>query len=62
MAWSMSTQSVYHPGTKNLPQTIGILCMAWLLLQIFLGAGSVWFNGDLFGGGMKAKSLWKYHR
>jgi len=42
--------------------TIGILCIVWLLLQIFLGAGSVWFNGALFGGGMKAKSLWKYHR
>ncbi|KAF8810723.1 hypothetical protein BYT27DRAFT_7231872 [Phlegmacium glaucopus] len=42
--------------------TIGIICVAWLLLQIILGAGSVWFGGALFGGGMKAKSLWKYHR
>jgi cytochrome b-561 domain containing protein 2 len=31
-------------------------------IQIFLGAGSVWGNGRLFGGGMKAKSIWKYHR
>jgi len=33
--------------------TIGILCIVWLLLQAFLGAGSVWFSGALFGGGMK---------
>ncbi|KDR81435.1 hypothetical protein GALMADRAFT_239336 [Galerina marginata CBS 339.88] len=42
--------------------TFGILCMVWLLFQIFLGAGSVWFGGALFGGGMQAKALWKYHR
>ncbi|KAF8969880.1 hypothetical protein BDZ97DRAFT_168337 [Flammula alnicola] len=42
--------------------TIGIICMAWLVFQITLGAGSVWFDGALFGGGMKAKALWKYHR
>jgi hypothetical protein len=40
----------------------GILCMTWLFVQVFLGAGSVWFDGVLFGGGMKAKALWKYHR
>uniref|UniRef100_A0A8H7Y5E0 Cytochrome b561 domain-containing protein n=1 Tax=Psilocybe cubensis TaxID=181762 RepID=A0A8H7Y5E0_PSICU len=40
----------------------GIITMAWLVFQIFLGAGSVWYGGALFGGGMKAKSLWKYHR
>ncbi|KAG6832718.1 hypothetical protein H0H92_012290 [Tricholoma furcatifolium] len=27
-----------------------------------LGGGSVWFKGAAFGGGAKAKSLWKYHR
>ncbi|PPQ78531.1 hypothetical protein CVT25_011803 [Psilocybe cyanescens] len=40
----------------------GIITMVWLLFQIFLGAGSVWYGGALFGGGMKAKALWKYHR
>jgi cytochrome b-561 domain containing protein 2 len=34
----------------------------WMVGQIILGAGSVWFRGQLFGGGMKAKALWKYHR
>jgi len=33
-----------------------------MLFQVFVGAGSVWFNGRLFGGGMKAKAVWKYHR
>ncbi|PPQ64007.1 hypothetical protein CVT24_009381 [Panaeolus cyanescens] len=41
---------------------IGIICMAWIVIQVVLGAGSVWFGGALFGGGMKAKNLWKYHR
>jgi hypothetical protein len=27
-----------------------------------LGGGSVWFGGAAFGGGMKAKMIWKYHR
>ncbi|KAF8906003.1 hypothetical protein CPB84DRAFT_1726619 [Gymnopilus junonius] len=42
--------------------TLGLFCMAWLFFQMFLGAGSVWSGGVLFGGGMKAKALWKYHR
>lgn len=46
----------------TLSQTIGIICIIWLAFQILLGAGSVWFDGALFGGGLKAKGLWKYHR
>lgn len=30
--------------------------------QMLLGGLSVWFGGRAFGGGMKAKSVWKYHR
>ncbi|KIM49302.1 hypothetical protein M413DRAFT_21550 [Hebeloma cylindrosporum] len=41
---------------------IGIFCMVWFLFQVTLGAGSVWAEGLLFGGGLKAKALWKYHR
>ncbi|TFY68238.1 hypothetical protein EVG20_g3639 [Dentipellis fragilis] len=40
----------------------GIISLAWLVAQFALGAGSVWFDGALFGGGLKAKQLWKYHR
>ncbi|KAJ7184213.1 hypothetical protein C8R46DRAFT_1063301 [Mycena filopes] len=41
---------------------IGIACMGWIFVQILLGGGSVWFGGAAFGGGVKAKSIWKYHR
>lgn len=27
-----------------------------------IGAGSVWFGGAAFGGGHRAKLVWKYHR
>lgn len=42
--------------------TFGYLALVWILAQVGLGGGSVWFNGAAFGGGFQAKSLWKYHR
>ncbi|KAI0747970.1 hypothetical protein C8Q80DRAFT_1169371 [Daedaleopsis nitida] len=42
--------------------TIGITSIAWMVAQVIIGGGSVWFNGKLFGGNPKAKLLWKYHR
>ena len=36
--------------------------MAWLVIQVIAGGGSVWFGGRLFGGNPKAKLVWKYHR
>ncbi|KAJ7756841.1 hypothetical protein DFH07DRAFT_474668 [Mycena maculata] len=41
---------------------IGIACMGWIFIQVVLGGGSVWFGGAAFGGGSKAKAIWKYHR
>ncbi|KAJ7197213.1 hypothetical protein GGX14DRAFT_526243 [Mycena pura] len=40
----------------------GIAAMAWIVVQVLIGGGSVWFGGAAFGGGAKAKALWKYHR
>jgi len=40
----------------------GIAAMTWIVFQVILGGGSVWFGGAAFGGGAKAKALWKYHR
>jgi len=40
----------------------GSITGSWLLLQVILGAGSVWFGGAAFGGGNRAKLVWKYHR
>lgn len=61
----MVTNSYFETNRTHFDinlQTIGIICIAWLVFQIGLGAGSVWFGGALFGGGLKAKTLWKYHR
>ncbi|TDL27255.1 hypothetical protein BD410DRAFT_761969 [Rickenella mellea] len=66
---SVGTWAIYH--TKNLnsrPHLVswhglfGAISYLWMIGQIAIGAGSVWFGGAAFGGGMKAKSLWKYHR
>ncbi|KXN90480.1 hypothetical protein AN958_04152 [Leucoagaricus sp. SymC.cos] len=51
-----------YPHFKTWHATFGLLCIIWIFVQIFLGAGSVWNGGSLFGGGMKAKAVWKYHR
>ncbi|KAG6909835.1 hypothetical protein DXG01_015108 [Tephrocybe rancida] len=42
--------------------TFGYLTIIWIITQVALGGGSVWFKGAAFGGGAKAKALWKYHR
>ncbi|KAM5539033.1 hypothetical protein V8D89_007256 [Ganoderma adspersum] len=42
--------------------TLGIVAVAWLVMQVVAGGGSVWFGGSLFGGNPKAKLVWKYHR
>jgi len=47
---------------EMVSQKLGLLAFVWILCQVFIGAGSVWFDGKLFGGGMKAKAVWKYHR
>ena len=43
-------------------QTFGLITASLLVVQFLLGAGSVWFGGVAFGGGLKAKLVWKYHR
>lgn len=40
----------------------GLLTLILLSLQALVGGGSVWFGGVAFGGGDKAKSVYKYHR
>ncbi|KAK7049212.1 hypothetical protein VNI00_005813 [Paramarasmius palmivorus] len=47
---------------KTWHGTFGLLCMLWIIAQVGIGGGSVWFDGAAFGGGVKAKALWKYHR
>lgn len=40
----------------------GCLTLTWALLQAAIGAGSVWAGGWVFGGGARARSVYKYHR
>ncbi|KIO30181.1 hypothetical protein M407DRAFT_20649 [Tulasnella calospora MUT 4182] len=40
----------------------GLLTYVLLVIQAFVGAGSLWFNGAVFGGGERAKAVYKYHR
>ena len=47
---------------KISSQIFGAVSVVWLVGQVILGGGSVWFGGVAFGGGMKAKMIWKYHR
>nr|AIY34644.1 hypothetical protein [Polyporus umbellatus] len=51
-----------NPHFTTWHGSIGIISVSWMVVQVVLGGGSVWFNGRLFGGNPKAKSVWKYHR
>jgi len=42
--------------------TFGIVAVGIIILQALVGGSSVWFGGAAFGGGAKAKAIWKYHR
>ncbi|OCB84163.1 hypothetical protein A7U60_g8839 [Sanghuangporus baumii] len=63
------TWVIYHSKEVKARQhftswhgTIGIIAVGWLAIQMLVGCASVWFGGAAFGGGMKAKNVWKYHR
>ena len=43
-------------------QTFGIIATVMAVVQVLIGGGSVWSGGKYFGGGARAKSVWKYHR
>ncbi|KII88731.1 hypothetical protein PLICRDRAFT_41950 [Plicaturopsis crispa FD-325 SS-3] len=60
MIWNKQVHDAPHFTTWH--GIFGITAFAWIILQVALGGGSVWFDGAAFGGGAKAKALWKYHR
>jgi hypothetical protein len=43
-------------------QIFGLVAIIWLVLQIGVGGGTVWYGGIIFGSGAKAKAVYKYHR
>ncbi|KZT03516.1 uncharacterized protein LAESUDRAFT_729101 [Laetiporus sulphureus 93-53] len=58
--WNKHIGSAHHAATWH--GLLGYITVGWLLLQVLLGGGSVWFNGRLVGGNHRAKLVWKYHR
>ncbi|KAG6333980.1 hypothetical protein ID866_5103 [Astraeus odoratus] len=60
MIYNKSLHSAAHFTSWH--GTFGIITVAWIIIQASVGAASVWFGGAAFGGGMKAKAVWKYHR
>jgi len=65
----LGTWAVYHnknlAGREHLVSwhgLLGFIAVLWMCVQIAVGGASVWFGGAAFGGGMKAKNIWKYHR
>lgn len=61
MGWAL-VSILFLNSLTTLIQTLGLISVGWLVGQVILGGGSVWYGGAAFGGGMKAKMLWKYHR
>lgn len=59
---------IYNKYTHGAPHftswhgRFGLVAVIWLVLQIGVGAGTVWFGGNICGGGAKAKAVYKYHR
>jgi len=60
IAYNKSIHEKEHLTTWH--GTFGYLALFWLIFQAVLGGGSVWYQGAAFGGGARAKSVWKYHR
>ncbi|KAF7295281.1 NAD dependent epimerase dehydratase family protein [Mycena indigotica] len=58
--WNKERRGADH--FKSWHGKFGLATFTWIFVQVLLGGGSVWFGGAAFGGGSKAKAVWKYHR
>ncbi|KZT74199.1 hypothetical protein DAEQUDRAFT_721082 [Daedalea quercina L-15889] len=58
--WNKTLHGARHATTWH--GILGYISLFWIVFQVFLGIGSVWFDGRLFGGNPRAKLVWKYHR
>jgi hypothetical protein len=50
------------PHFTSLHGRFGLVVVVWLVLQALVGGSTVWFDGAAWGGGMRPKLVWKYHR
>jgi cytochrome b-561 domain-containing protein 2 len=60
MWWNKHLHGAKHFTTWH--SWFGVATVVWVVLQAAIGAGSVWWGGKAFGGGAKAKRVYKYHR
>ncbi|WVQ81919.1 hypothetical protein IAT38_004046 [Cryptococcus sp. DSM 104549] len=60
IAWNKHLHSANHLTTWHAK--FGALVVLWAVVQAAVGAGSVWFGGKAFGGGDKARKVYKWHR
>ncbi|RSH78540.1 uncharacterized protein EHS24_002266 [Apiotrichum porosum] len=60
MYWNKHIHGAAHITTWHA--RFGIATFCWMWLQAAFGAASAWKGGAAFGGGMKAKAMYKYHR
>ncbi|KAJ3574726.1 hypothetical protein NP233_g1581 [Leucocoprinus birnbaumii] len=51
-----------YPHFVTSHAQLGLACSLWAVVQLCVGFGTTWNDGVLFGGGARAKALWKYHR
>ncbi|KAH9829196.1 uncharacterized protein C8Q71DRAFT_791587 [Rhodofomes roseus] len=58
--WNKTSHGSHHATTWH--GILGYISVFWMVVQVFIGIGSVWFDGRLFGGNSSAKLVWKYHR
>jgi len=60
MWWNKVIHNAPHAVTWH--GLFGYIAITWIVAQVLVGGGSVWFDGRLFGGNPRAKLVWKYHR
>ncbi|KAL7420796.1 hypothetical protein Q5752_004749 [Cryptotrichosporon argae] len=60
MWWNKHVHGAHHFTTWHAK--FGLASVAWVVVQAGIGAASVWCGGKAFGGGDKAKRVYKYHR
>ncbi|KAG9318240.1 hypothetical protein JVU11DRAFT_321 [Chiua virens] len=58
----LQKNSHLSPHFTSWHGTFGIITVAWIVIQALFGGTTVWFEGALWGGGMRPKLMWKYHR
>jgi hypothetical protein len=60
MWWNKHVHSADHFTTWHA--WFGLATVGWVVVQALMGGLSVWWGGRAFGGGAKAKRVYKWHR